>query len=112
MEGISPPASEIANVLTSRCSPSGLHYRTVVSAGDPTTVIVLSTRVVAATTLAAATANCPATRRLEHGGVHRGSLFICSPFASVDGRTMPARMAGVGDDGNLAYVALSLGDRL
>jgi len=72
----------------SRCARSGVYDRTAVSAGDPTTAIVLSTRVtpVAATSLVPATGKCFATCLLGQRGVHRKSRCLCSfcsAFASV-----------------------------
>jgi len=75
----------------SRSSRSGVYERTAVSVGDPTTTIVLSTRVtpVAATTLVPATGKCFATRLLGQRGVHcksRCLRSLCSAFASVGAR--------------------------
>ena len=72
----------------SRSSRSGVYDRTAVSAGGPTTAIVLSTRVtpVAATTLVPATGKCFATCLLGQRGVHRKSRCLCSAFGSVGDR--------------------------
>jgi len=69
----------------SRSSRSGVYDRTAISAGDPTTAIVWSTRVtlVAATTLVPATDKCFATCLLGQRGVHRKSRCLCSAFVSV-----------------------------
>ena len=60
----------------SRSSPSRLHYRTVFSAGDPTTAIVLCTRVRWWRRRLLLRRSRFTTRLLERGDVHRKSLFL------------------------------------
>ena len=74
----------------SRSSRSGVYDRTAVSAGGPTTAIVLSTRItpVAATTLVPATGKCVATCLLGQRGAHRKSRCLCS---------LRSALASVGD---------------
>jgi len=74
----------------SRSSRSGVYDRTAVSAGDPTTAIVLSTRVtpMAATTLVPATGKCFATCLLGQRVAHRKSRCLCS---------LRSALASVGD---------------
>ena len=69
----------------SRSARSGVYDRTTISASDPTTAIVWSTRVtlVAPTTLVPATDKCFATCLLGPRGVHCKSRCLCSAFASV-----------------------------